>query len=149
MAGGAVTIEELILGLQGKLGSTPEAFHRAAEHLLRIAGALLSPLALHWQSPEEQALFIALSNVKNVSLMFKSPSMREYYQSGCFAALFACVCISLSGSICLVAQLSGPCLQAPMCGQLPVLEAIWRSCGSVRCSLIWRQCLLRLRRLSL
>ena len=44
MAGGAVTIEELILGLQGSLGSTPEAFCSAAEHLLRIGGWPISPL---------------------------------------------------------------------------------------------------------
>lgn len=36
--GGAVTIEELILALQGSMGGTPEAYHSAAQHLLRIAG---------------------------------------------------------------------------------------------------------------
>ncbi len=33
-----MTIEELILALQGSKGSTPEAYHNAAQHLLRIAG---------------------------------------------------------------------------------------------------------------
>ena len=33
-----MTIEELILALQGSKGTTPEAYHNAAQHLLRIAG---------------------------------------------------------------------------------------------------------------
>ena len=38
-----MTIEELILALQGSKGPTPEAYHSAAQHLLRIAGM---PLAM-------------------------------------------------------------------------------------------------------
>ena len=145
MAGGAVTIEELILGLQGSLGSTPEAFHRAAEHLLRIAGRLLPPLALHCQRLKEQPLFIAYTDyVSDIQVSLNAQLVSEW-----LLCCFVCLSMSASQSACLVAQLSGPCLQAPMCGQLPVLEAIWRSCGSVRCSLIWRQCSSRSGRLSL
>ena len=38
-----MTIEELILALQGSKGPTPKAYHSAAEHLLRIAGEAVLP----------------------------------------------------------------------------------------------------------
>lgn len=37
--GGATTIEQLIWALQGSHGRSHEAWHSAADHLLRIAGA--------------------------------------------------------------------------------------------------------------
>ena len=69
VAGGAVTIEELILGLQGSLGSTPEAFRTAAEHLVRIGGALLSPFPCIFKLSKGKP-FTLFTQV--ISLPFKS-----------------------------------------------------------------------------
>ena len=122
MAGGAVTIEELILGLQGSLGSTPEAFHRAAEHLLRIAGRLLPPLALHWQRLKEQPLFIAYTYyVSDVQVSLNAQLVSEWLLCG----LFACLCQHLSQHVSWPNQAALAC-RHPCAGSCQY----WRESGA-------------------
>ena len=95
MAGGAVTIEELISGLQGSLGSTPEAFRTAAEHLLRIGGGLLSSFLCLCKVPESHPFTSILKRVLWLS------SLTQCAITIRTSALLRClpVCVNITVSI--------------------------------------------------